>query len=44
MNKMGIEKLLEKWNIVPWLQKEVDRLILWKKILYWMLPPKEGRK
>ncbi|KAK2727562.1 hypothetical protein QYM36_008142 [Artemia franciscana] len=39
-----LEKLLEKWNIVPRLQKEVDRLILWERILYRMPPPEEGRK
>jgi len=27
MNPRKLEKLLEKWNIVLWLQKEVDRLI-----------------
>ncbi|KAK2702314.1 hypothetical protein QYM36_019074 [Artemia franciscana] len=44
MNPGKLEKLLEKWNIVPWLQKEVDRLILWERILYRMPPPEEGRK
>ncbi|KAK2722016.1 hypothetical protein QYM36_002540 [Artemia franciscana] len=33
MNPGKLEKLLEKWNIVLWLQKEVDRLILWERIL-----------
>ncbi|XP_065584555.1 uncharacterized protein LOC136043570 [Artemia franciscana] len=44
MNPGKLEKLLEKWNIVPWLQKEVDRLILWERIWYRMPPPEEGRK
>ncbi|KAK2717648.1 hypothetical protein QYM36_006427 [Artemia franciscana] len=44
MNPGKLDKLLEKWNIVPWLQKEVDRLILWERILYRMPPPEEDRK
>ncbi|KAK2702282.1 hypothetical protein QYM36_019144 [Artemia franciscana] len=44
MNPGKVEELQENWNIVPWRQKEIDRLILWERILCRMPPPEEGRK